>query len=457
MADGRMTRTKVQDFHVLVVDDDLGICTALEELISTEGYDVTTVASAEKALKLLTEQNFPLVLSDIMMPGMNGIEMLEEIKSISPETIVVMMTGYSSIKGAITAIKAGAQDYLIKPIKYDDILLMLERNLHQYKKNKRAEMLRQELLRNKTTSIIGSSAGIKRVKDDIAQVAPVDLSVLITGESGTGKELVARALHDLSPRNANLFVAINCASIPSDLLESELFGHERGAFSGAIARKYGLFEVAEGGTILLDEIGEMPLELQSKILRTIETGTFRRVGGTQELSSNFRLISSTNRDLQAAIKEKQFRSDLFFRLNQFHIEVPPLRDRKSDIPLLVDFLATKKGRQDAFSNGNSECLEMLKNYHWPGNIRELFNALERAFLLSGAGAFLANHFPADITGPSRTISKKGESHLSLAELEAEHILKVYDDFGHNRARVAKILGISSRTLYTKLKDLNIAE
>ncbi len=452
-----MNGIKVQDFHVLVVDDDLAICSALEELISTEGFQVTTSTSAEEALKLLSEKTFPLVLSDIMMPGMSGIEMLEKIKSISPETIVVMMTGYSSIKGAITAIKTGAQDYLIKPIKYDDIMLMLERNFQQYQKNKRAAMIRQELLRDNTTSIIGNSVGIKRVKDDIAQVAPVDLSVLITGESGTGKELVARALHELSPRSTNLFVAINCASIPSDLLESELFGHERGAFSGAIARKYGLFEVADGGTILLDEIGEMPLELQAKMLRTVETGIFRRVGGTQEISSNFRLISSTNRDLQEAILQKQFRSDLFFRLNQFHIEVPSLRDRKSDIALLVNFFATKKGRQNTESNGMSECLDMLKNYHWPGNIRELFNALERAFLLAGSGDILPGHFPADITGPARIISGKGKSHLSLAELEAEHILKVYADYGHNRARVAQILGISSRTLYTKLKDLNIAD
>lgn len=449
--------SKLNDFPVLIVDDDPGVCSALEDVISGEGYAVTAATNAQTALEILAEKTFPLVLSDIMMPGMNGIEMLAKIKSLSPETIVVMMTGHSSINGAIGSIRAGAQDYLIKPINYDDILLLLERNFQQFKKNKRADMLRQELLRNKTSSIIGNSVGIKQIKNEIAQVAPVNLSVLITGESGTGKELVARAMHDLSPRKDQLFVAINCASIPSDLLESELFGHERGAFSSAIALKYGLFEVADGGTILLDEIGEMPLELQAKILRTIETGTFRRVGGTQELSSDFRLVSSTNRDLSEAIIEKQFRSDLFYRLNQFHILVPPMRARKSDIPLLIDFFATQRGLPDHFSREMSACVEMLKQYHWPGNIRELFNALERAFLLAGEVPPLPKHFPQEILQPATILVADVKSHLTLRELEDQHVLRVYNDLGQNKAAAAKTLGITSRTLFTKLKSLKITK
>ena len=445
----------LKDFSILVVDDEENIRDSLEIMLASEGFTVTTCAGARQALEVLEGEAHPLVISDIMMPGMSGVELLKKVKSINVETVVVLMTGYSSVPGAIEAIQAGAQDYLIKPINPEDVMLMVARNYQQFKKNQRAEMFRQEITRNKTGSIIGNSAGIVRVKNEIAQVAPVNLSVLITGESGTGKELVARAVHDLSARKDEVFVAINCASIPADLLESELFGHEKGAFSGAGNRKYGLFEVADKGSLLLDEIGEMPLGLQAKILRAIETGRFRRLGSTVEVISDFRIISSTNRNLEDAISEKQFRSDLYFRLNQFRISVPPLRDRKSDIPALVDFYAIKKNRPGNISTKAPECIEMLKHYHWPGNVRQLFTAMDRAFLYAGDGTPELHHFEPEITLPASDTSSADQPYKPLADIENEYIRKTYYDLGQNRTKTAHALGISLRSLFNKLKSLNI--
>jgi len=442
----------VNDFSILVVDDDADIREALQTILAGNGYDVTTVASAQDALTTLKAQDYPLILSDIMMPGMDGIELLTQIKAINSETVVVLMTGYSSVEGAIKAIKLGAQDYLIKPINYDEIILMLERNYQQYLKNKHTAMLQQEVSRNKTACIVGNSAGIKQVKAEIKQVAPADISVLVTGESGTGKELVARAIHDLSSRHDNMFVAINCASIPADLLESELFGHERGAFSGAITRKYGLFELADKGTILLDEIGDMPIGLQAKILRTLESGTFRRLGGTKELNSDFRVIASTHRDLQQAIATKTFRADLYFRLNQFHIMVPPLRKRKSDISLLVDHFATQKMFKDNISLQMQSVIDLLLKYHWPGNVRELFNALERVFLLAGGKIPRPQDLPVEISSLLPQNNSDEGVHKSLADIEHEYILKVYHDLAGNKIQTAETLGISIRSLYSKLKN-----
>lgn len=443
------------DFSILVVDDETEVLNALELLISSEGYAVSAASNAHEALNLLRSKEYQLIISDIMMPEMNGHELLETVKSINSEIIVVLMTGYSSVEGAVKAIKAGAQDYLIKPVNYDDVLIMIERNYQLFKKNRVADMQRQEIARHRTASIIGKSAAIKRVKKEISQVAEANISVLITGESGTGKELVARAIHNIGNRSNNMFVAINCASIPSDLLESELFGHEKGAFSGAVSRKYGLFEVADKGTILLDEIGEMQPELQAKLLRTIESGSFRRLGSTKEISSDFRVLSSTNKDLQEAITKKTFRSDLFFRLNQFHLDVPPLRERKSDIVDLVNYYSMSKGRDINFDNDLPDLLQMLKNYHWPGNVRELFNALERAFLLSNNKTILTEHFPQDIQQPSSKLNSSSDSSTLLADITDRHIIKIYNANGQNKSRTAKALGISVRSLYNKLMKIDM--
>ena len=446
---------RLDRFKVLVVDDDMGICTAMDQIISDEGYSVTIANSAHEALVHLSKNEYPIVLSDIMMPEMDGMELMSAIKSRSPETIVVLMTGYASIDGAITAIKMGANDYITKPIDYDGVLLMLERNFNLYAANKRVEMMQQELYRNQTNSIVGKSASVKRLKHEISKVSSADLSVLVTGESGTGKELVARAIHQMSPRSTQMFVAVNCASIPNDLLESELFGHEQGAFSGAVRRKYGLFEIADKGTVFLDEIGEMSLDLQAKLLRTLESGTFRRLGSVDEISSDFRVLSATNKDLPKAISNKNFRSDLFYRLNQFHLLIPPLRERKSDIPLLVDAFALKKGRGEKYSALMPESMERLQKYHFPGNVRELFNGLERAFLLAGENIPVPEHFPADMRQTSTRSGLGDESQLTLSELESRHIEKVYNATGRSQTKTAEILGITTRTLYTKLKSLKL--
>ena len=442
-------------FSILIVDDEAKILSALDILIAGEGYQVFTAANAKEALQVLKTQEIQLVLSDIMMPGITGVELLKKVKTTHPEIIVVLMTGYSSVPGAIDAMREGAQDYLTKPINPDDVLLMIERNYQQFKKNQRAVILQQEATRNQGKSMVGSSPRLNQVKSEITQVAPVDISVLITGESGTGKELVARSIHELSPRKDNLFVAINCASIPSDLLESELFGHEKGAFSGAINRKYGLFEVADKGTLLLDEIGEMAIELQAKILRTIETGTFRRLGGTSEISSDFRIVSSTNRDLQASIAADQFRADLFFRLNQFNIHVPPLRKRKSDILELVEHFFAGKGRENISAESIPDTLELLLGYDWPGNIRELFNALERAHLLAGDDLPLPKHFPPEIARQSIVKPQITGSTQTLADVENQYIMEIYHQHNQNKPKTAEALGISVRSLYNKLKSLDI--
>ena len=443
----------MKDFSVLIVDDESDIRDGLKIILESEGYTVTTAEDAHVALDALERDDFQLILSDIMMPDISGLELLKKVRSGDTDTIVVLMTGYSSVQGAIDAIKAGAQDYLIKPINYEDVQLLMERIYQQHKNNMRAEMLLQEISRQRTPPIIGSSVGMRQLKAEIKKVAPVDISVLITGESGTGKELVARAIHEQSSRSKGLFVAINCASIPADLLESELFGHERGAFSGANKQKYGLFEVADKGTILLDEIGEMTPALQAKLLRTIESRSFRRLGGIKEISSDFRVVASTNRDLHEAMDLGSFRSDLFFRLNQFNIIVPPLRDRKSDIPELVDHFAIKNGRQDKMSLEMPECIDLLKQYSWPGNIRELFNALERAFLLAGKNAPGPNDLPPEI---KQQVSDELESEVGyqlLSEIENQYILKVYNELGQNKSKAAETLGISIRSLYTKLKQI----
>ena len=443
----------MSDFSILVVDDESEIREAMEIMLSSEGYTVFTAEDAEDALLQLSQKEFPLVISDIMMPGMTGIELVQKIRGEGIGSQVVLMTGYSSIKSAIDSIRAGAQDYLIKPVDYDQVLLMVERAQNHFRSCEQKRMLQQELARHQTSRILGSSSQIKSVKQHIQQVAPSDISILITGESGTGKELVAQAIHDASKVSKGTFVAINCASIPSDLLESELYGHEKGAFSGATTRKFGLFQVADGGTIFLDEIGEMPQLLQAKLLRTIETGTFRRLGGTQEIRSKFRVVSATNADLQKAMDENHFRSDLYYRLNQFNIHIPPLRKRKQDLLDLFSGFCIRRSIEIEGHERLSELMEALSNYHWPGNVRELYNALERAFLLSGGKIPELRHFPNEIVQPAQNRQSSENRFAPLAEIELEHIQRVYDALGHNKSKTAETLGISLRSLYNKLKEI----
>ena len=446
------------DLLILVVDDEPEIRTILKDLLESNGYDVIVAENGMESIQLYKEHLPAIVLSDINMPGMTGIELLKQIKSVNPEAVVILMTGYSSIENAVEAIKSGAEDYLLKPLNYYNVMNKINQIRKRQELKINNEILRQEMLRHKTVQIVGKSRSILKVKNEIRQVAGSDIPILIMGDTGTGKELVARAIHDQSARKNQPYVAINCAAIPSDLLESELFGHERGAFSGAVARKYGLFEVADKGTILLDEIGEMSVELQPKILRTIETKQFRRLGAGKEVVSDFRVISSTNRNLKQMITEGKFREDLFYRLTPFIIEVSPLRDRKSDIPLLMDFFSVKKGRHDAGSEKQSEFIEALKSYPWPGNIRELQNALERVFLLAGDRAPSVHHLPPEIQNVyyrQDNMLKYGSGTPTLAEIERNYILKVFHELGDNKTLTAEKFGISLRSLYNRLKQYDI--
>jgi len=371
---------------------------------------------------------------------------------------VVLFTGYSSIDNVVDAIKSGALEYLPKPINNDELLGMVLRIYNREELKVNNEMLRQEMLRSKSVQIIGKSVGVKKVKKEIKQVAQSDIPVMITGETGTGKELVAKSIHDQGPRKDQPFVAINCASIPSDLLESELFGHERGAFSGAVTRKYGLFEVANKGTILLDEIGEMSVDLQPKILRAIESKQFRRLGAQKEVSSDFRVISSTHRNLLSLVDSGRFREDLFYRLSPFIIDVPALRRRKSDIPLLLDFFSMKKSRQDPKFEGESEFVAALQNYNWPGNIRELQNAMERVFLLAGNEVPSVDHLPPEIQDIKSQLEGNtldASERPTLEDIERDYMLKIYRELGGNKTHVAKALGISLRSLYNKLEKYDI--
>ncbi|MCF7807111.1 MAG: sigma-54 dependent transcriptional regulator [Candidatus Marinimicrobia bacterium] len=448
----------MEDYKILIVDDEEGIRKGLKKVLTSEGYDVDTAQDGKEALQMFNDASYELIFSDIMMPSMTGLDLTTEIRKKSEDTYIVLFTGYSSIETAVEAIKTGADEYLVKPVSNEELLKIAKKIHNVYKIRLNNKALRQAISGSESTVIIGNSSGIRKVKSDIEQVSQSDIAVLITGKTGTGKELVARSIHEKGKRKDHPFVAINCAAIPHDLLESELFGHERGAFSGANARKYGLFEVANKGTILLDEIGEMDERLQAKLLRTLESGQFRRVGGHKELESDFRVLTSTNRDLKSMVGSGSFREDLFYRLSPFIIDVPPLSKRKSDIPKLVEYVCTKKGLEGVRYDSESEFIQRLMNYSWPGNVRELQNALERVLLLSGGKDLKIEKLPPEILQVSENIdnSYQGESDiLPLEEIEREHILKAYHELGGNKSQVARVLGISLRTLYNRLEKYDI--
>ena len=442
------------EFKILVVDDEEDMCDALRDLLSFEDYLVETTTSSVAALKKYQKKPFDVVITDIVMPRMDGIELLEEIKKIDPEAIVIMITGYSSVENAVQALKLGAEDFFTKPFKNVEILKVINRVHQNFDLKYRAELLKQAIRGREIPELIGESAKIQKVKSDIRVVANSDVPVFITGESGTGKELVAKAIHQLSSRQNETFVPINCASVPKDLLENEFFGHEKGSFSGATKQKYGLFEVANNGTIFLDEIAEMPLLLQSKILRTVETQLLRRIGGTTEIPINIRIICSTNRDIKQEIKADRFRKDLYFRLNTFEIRVPPLRDWKEDIPLLVDNYVRKQGLN--VNKLPEKIISAFNIYEWPGNVRELEHILERMILLSAGKKLEYNNLPSEfklLLDNSQSSEQNIKNDLpSLEEIEKVHILKAMKHYDGNKVKTAEILGIGLKTLYRKLNN-----
>ncbi|MEE8404257.1 MAG: sigma-54 dependent transcriptional regulator [candidate division Zixibacteria bacterium] len=444
---------------ILIVDDEESQRELLKGYLSKNGYEVTLAGDGEEALAVYRNIFAPLALVDLKMPKMNGLELLVELKQINPFIQVIMLTAFGSVETAVAAMKAGATDYLTKPINdLEELLLKLNRASQQNELIVEAEVMRESLSDAfPKTEIIGESKVIKEVGRMMATVGPKDTTVLITGASGTGKELVARGIHALSGRADKNLVSLNCAALPETLLESELFGYEKGAFTGADKTKLGRFELAEGGTMFLDEIGEMSLSMQVKLLRVIEEHTIERLGSTRSISLDIRIIAATNRNLSEMIKEKAFREDLYYRLNVVEIKLPSLKERSGDILLIakhfLEKFAKKHGKK--MDGIDSAAAKILSKYHWPGNVRELENVLERAVILSTTSKINA----ADLSGLSNQSSSQGISHseIPLAEVEKNHIefcLKAND---WNIGQTAEVLKIHSNPLSAKIKEYGLSE
>ena len=433
--------------NILIVDDELIVRDSLGKWFREEGYEVGAAESAKEALTLLAQQAWDIALVDIKMPGTDGIELQGRLREINPNLIVIIMTGYASVETAVAALKNGAYDYVVKPFDPEDI----SHTVHNALAHKRAEeenvRLREQVA--ETThpqDLIGQSAAMKRVFEAIETVAPTEATALIIGESGTGKELVARAIHAASPRRYNRMVVIHCGALAETLLESELFGHEKGAFTGAQYRKKGSFEVADGGTVFLDEIGDISLKTQTDLLRVLQEREITRVGGNVPIHVDFRCVAATNKNLEALIEEGKFRPDLFYRLNVFQIALPPLRQRKDDIPLLVDHFIRKfsASMNKAVTRISRDAMDLLQAYDWPGNVRELENAVERAMVVAQESELREKDFTLKLPSP-------GPMRLTLEEAERAHILEILEVCGGNQTRAAELLDIDRVTLHTKLK------
>ena len=439
--------------RILLVEDDEIMRETLFDSLLKNGWQVDDAKDGKEALSLVEQNYYNLVLSDIRMPGLDGTLLLDKTLRISPDTDVIMMTAYGSVENAVDCLKKGAADYILKPFDMDDLTIRIKRLLEMQSIRARCSSL-EEQYGPQRSPIIGSSNAIKSLLTLIDQVAAVDTTVLVTGDSGTGKELVAAAIHFNSQRSKGSYIRINCAAIPESLMESELFGHEKGAFTGADARKIGKFEAANGGTILLDEIGEMDLALQSKLLRVLQEREIERIGGNKTIKVNVRIICSTSKNLAAESREGNFREDLFYRLQVIPIEVPPLRDRKEDIPELCRYFL------DEFSREKNEPLQMtdqtvqaLMDYDYPGNVRELKNIVERISVLAPEPVIEPWHLPTDIVGSSNERMELSSLKLSAAVAMTEKacILKALHMTGGKRAKAAELLGISRKNLWEKLK------
>jgi DNA-binding NtrC family response regulator len=442
--------------RILIVDDEVNARTALAELLREEGYQVETAADGFKALPKLDEFAPELVLTDLKMPGMDGLELMRKARERDHDCVVVVMTAYGAIDTAVKAMREGAADYVSKPVNVEELSLVLARELDRRRLRAEAGQLRARLAeRHRVQNIVGSSPAMQQVFETVLQVAPSRASVLITGESGTGKELVAQALHQHSPRASGPFVKLHCAALAETILESELFGHERGSFTGAVARRDGRFQQADRGTLFLDEIGEISPAIQVKILRFLQEHEFERVGGNQTIKVDVRVVAATNRDLKKLVADGKFREDLFYRLNVVSIEMPPLRARPSDVPLLaMHFLSRYAKENDKTISGfTDEALERLVAYDWPGNVRELENAVERAVVVCRREQI----GPTDLA-PTIATARQGGSGMppipgsTLAEIERYAILKTLEHTGGSTSRASEMLQISPRKIQYKLHE-----
>jgi two-component system, NtrC family, response regulator AtoC len=455
-----------QTAQILLIDDEQDSCQALSILLNRAGYQVEVRHSGEEALSLLKKQAFELIISDLFLPGVSGIDILKQVKEESPQTCVILITGNASAETAVEAMKEGAFDYFTKPFNFEKMKLQVAKALEKNQLLLENQYLRQQLRgRYRFDSIIGTSQAMQQVFTRMEKVVNTDSTILILGASGTGKELVAKAIHYNSPRKDKPFIAINCGAIPADLLESELFGHVKGSFTGAVADKPGKFEVANGGTIFLDEIGNMPLQLQMKMLRVLQEHEFERVGSSRKVRLDVRLISATNADLAEQVKIGQFREDLYYRLNVIPITLPSLKERRGDIPLLTRYFLEKicKEMHRPLMTLDQEALEAIETYDWPGNVREMENVIERTVALTDDTTITCNDLPTDI-GKGRKqlaisapqVTNHGiDMNRTIADIERQMILQALSLGNGVKAKAAELLQINRTTLVEKIKRLDM--
>ena len=445
--------------RILIVDDEPAMASLLQSSLEAEEYEAEFTTSGEEAIRAIRESEFDVVITDLAMKPVDGLAVIRATKETSPETEVMIMTAYASVETAVEALKSGAFDYLIKPFSTDELLLRIRKILDQQSLRQENRQLRETLETRATfDNMVGDSKQMQDVFKLVEKVAGTRATVLLRGESGTGKELLAEAIHVRSDRKDHPLVKINCAAIPETLLESELFGHEKGAFTGAHRQKKGRFELAGKGTIFLDEIGDLTPSLQVKLLRVLQQGEFERVGGVTTLRSEARVVAATHRDLEQAISQGTFRKDLFYRLNVFPIWVPPLRDRKEGIPALVMHFIRKHGRPE--DGIDSVALDVLTRYSWPGNVRELENAIERSLIMKNGNSISLSDLPADLVRPvalslDNVAIEIPEGGIQFEELERGVILRALEMAEGNKSKAAKLLGISRRRLYSRLEILGI--
>lgn len=453
-------RRDMRNRSILVIEDEEYIRENLIEILSLNNYDIFSVISGEEGIEAARKRDFDVVLTDLKLPGISGIDVIKAIKGISPGTACIILTGYSSVETAVEAMRSGAFSYIKKPFSKDELLITIEKAIEVSALKQENFKLRNEIAKTYTEGILGTSAEIQRIRDIIEKIADTDSTVLILGESGTGKELVARALHYGSTRNSKPFVPINCGAIPEDLLESELFGYEKGAFTGAVATKIGRFEAANDGTVFLDEIGDMSPGLQVKILRVLQEKEFERVGGRNTIKVNVRVVAATHQDLEKAVEEKKFRADLFYRLNVIPIHLPPLRERKEDIPVLItEFVKRISARKKKDIKGvSTEAMRLFELYDWPGNVRELENIIERLIVLKDDGLIT----PRDIPEKIRNRKEQKSQGMALPDdgidfnamidnFERELIVNALNRVNGVKKKAAEYLGLNRTTLIEKMK------
>ena len=450
--------------RLLIIDDEKNILDLLEVVFKKEGYDVTTCLSAPKALEYIKDRDFDLILTDIKMPETSGMQILQHVKRVKPETPVIMITAFGTIKQSVEALQAGARNYIVKPFDVEELKIIVAQGLERKKLREENILLKRELKeRDSPDNMLGKSKEMQEVNNLVEKIAATDSTVLITGESGTGKEIAARNIHSLSGRRDKPFVSINCGALPENLLESELFGHVKGAFTGAVLDKKGMFEMAESGTLFLDEIGEMSSWTQVKVLRALQDRKIRRVGGTEETSVDVRIVSATNKDLKAAIDDGSFREDLFYRLNVISLEMPPLRKRIEDIPLLINHFFTKSSEKlgRKMKRIIPETMDVFESYHWPGNVRELENVVERIVAIEERETITRQSLPQDLLLPRKktamdfTLTPDFDLNETLDEITKAYINKALDESRGNLKEASRQLRINYRSFRYLLEKHHI--